>query len=561
MLKNKVLGVVLSVVFAVTATANERYVKQTQEAVPGEFLVKMRAKRGFSVQASQKLIQDILVRTFGSRSISKINALVMDQRIQKVKLADSRGIKAAVSALKADPRIQYVEPNYILRAYDLPNDADFSRQWDMYNTGQADSSGAVGSAGADINVAPVWKRGFTGSKDLIVAVIDTGIDYNHRDLKDNMWVNAGEIPGNNIDDDNNGVVDDVYGANFVEADAPTGNPMDDNNHGTHCAGTIGAKGNDSYGITGVNWNTSLMAVKFLSGEGSGTLEGGINSIKYAQKMGAKVMSNSWGASGFSQALYDAVAETVDADVLFVAAAGNSNADTDSTPHMPSSFNIANVVSVAASTNVNTRASFSNYGKRSVHVAAPGNYIYSTVAGGGYDSYRGTSMACPHVSGIAALVWAYNKDMTAVQLKERLIKTSTPLSSWKKLVVAKGVVNTEQAFDNVVPPNDEPKEEQWVSMDYALESDHPYANDTDKAYEVLVPGAKFVRVVFEKFETEARYDYVHVETADGERVDSLTGLLDGYVTEYVKGEKLILRFKSDWSEVRYGFKVAKVQYIP
>lgn len=551
-------------VLSTTANANLFKKKSAEpESVSGEIIVGL--KDGFSLMSAKSSVKAAIAQSFGVNQILSMESLIMDEQIQKIRIRDEKKAKSIITELKKNPQVKYAEPNFIYRTMTAPNDSEFARQWDMVNTGQLDrpaggtSPGQTGNRGSDINVQPLWDRGITGSRDILIAVIDTGVDYNHSDLKENIYTNAGEVAGNGVDDDGNGIVDDVHGASFVSG-AGSNASLDDHNHGSHCAGTIAAEGNNRNGITGVNWQASILPVKFLSATGGGSLDGAVNSIKYATRMGAKIMSNSWGGGGYSEALKDAIIEAKNAGILFVAAAGNDSSDNDASPTYPANYPVDNIVSVAATDNRDVIASFSNYGRNTVHVAAPGKNILSTVKGGGYEIYSGTSMACPHVSGVAALVWSGNPNLTYAQIKQRLIETSTPVRGLRTKVLAKGRVNATNAYDNVIPPTSEPAENAWVSQDYGVESAHPYAANANQTFEVSVPGATHIRVVFEKFDTEARYDFVQVESPTGEVVDSVTGSRDGYVTEYVTGNKLILRLKSDFSEQRHGFKVSKIQVI-
>jgi len=546
--------------------------KQASEpaAVPGEFIVGLAS--GKSVQEAKSALRAQLAQSFGENEIVSIDSLAMDSRIQKVRVRHASKSKSVLSELKRNPAVRYAEPNYIYRT--LTNDTHFSRQWDMVNTGQRDkpeaeatptNPGQTGTPGSDINVQGLWNRGITGSKDIVVAVIDTGLDVTHPDLRDNVWTNPNEIAGNGVDDDHNGVVDDVHGANFV-ATAATGNPADDVDHGTHCAGTIGARGDNHEGIAGINWDVTIMPVKFL-GEQGGTAEGAINAIKYATKMGAKIMSNSWGGGGYSQALFDAINDASKQGILFVAAAGNGGFDgigddNDSVPNYPSNYETPNMLAVAAIDNRDGLTKFSNFGKKLVHVAAPGMNILSSVpvASGSYKIFSGTSMAWPHVSGVAALVWSHEPNLSMAQLKERLIKTSVPLRTLRSKVVAKGRIDATNAIDNVVPPSNEPAEDLWVNRGFALESPHPYVANFNQTYEISVPGVKYIRVIFEKLATESGYDTVSIESTSGEVMDSVSGSKDGYVSEYVQGDKLVLRLKSDSSEQAFGFKISQVQVI-
>jgi hypothetical protein len=277
-----------------------------------------------------------------------------------------------------------------------------------------------------------------------VAIIDTGIRYTHQDLAAQVWHNPGEIPGNGIDDDGDGYVDNVYGINAITG---SGDPFDDNNHGTHVAGTIGAAANNTGPHVGVTWQVRLMACKFLDASGSGYNSDAIECINFAVARGAKIMNNSWGGGGYSQALYDTIAAARDAGVLFVAAAGNNGEDADIFSHYPSSYALDNIVSVAALDRTDNLATFSNYGRNGVHLGAPGVSIFSSTAGSDseYQYFNGTSMATPHVSGVAALVVARYPGITVSELKQRLINTTVPVPALAGRCVSGGRVNAYNAL--------------------------------------------------------------------------------------------------------------------
>lgn len=352
-----------------------------------------------------------------------------------------------LNKLKADPRVEAVEYNYRVHANLLPNDTSFNNLWGMHNTGQ---SGGV--LDADIDAPEAWDIQ-TGESSVIVAVIDTGVDYNHIDLVDNIWTNPGEIPGNGIDDDGNGYIDDVHGYDFYNND---GNPMDDHYHGTHVAGTIAGRGNNNLGVVGVSWNASIMPIKFLSSGGGGSNADAIESILYASEMGAHILSNSWGGIYFSQALMDAIEVSHTEGTLFVAAAGNSSSNNDFYPHYPSSYDVPNIVSVAATDRYDNLASFSNYGLTSVDLAAPGVSTYSTYPGNGYTTLSGTSMATPHVSGAAALLLSQDPSLTNIQLKTALINNVDVLASLTGRMVSDGRLNIFTAIqDDSISPVPEP----------------------------------------------------------------------------------------------------------
>jgi subtilisin family serine protease len=299
---------------------------------------------------------------------------------------------------------------------------------------------------AKIRAPQAWDLS-TGDPDLVVAIIDTGIDYTHPDLAANIWTNPGEIPANSIDDDGNGYVDDVHGYDFYNND---GDPMDDHFHGTHVAGTTGAVGNNGVGVAGVNWHVRLMALKFLASSGSGPVSGAIGALEYAARMGARISNNSWGSGAYSQALYDAIKNAQVADHLFVAAAGNSYANADTQPTYPAAYDLDNIISVAAMDKSDGLAAFSNWGVRTVDLGAPGVSILSSVLGGGYASYSGTSMATPHVAGAAALLYALHPDWGYAQAREQLLATTRAVPALLGRTVTGGVLDSYNAMSNNNP---------------------------------------------------------------------------------------------------------------
>lgn len=352
----------------------------------------------------------------------------------------SAELEQKAKALMATGLYEYVEPDWIVTVSQTPTDAAFTdgSLWGLRNTGL---SGGV--AGVDVNALPAWAV-TRGSQTVVVGVVDTGIRYTHQDLAGNMWVNPGEIPGNGIDDDANGYIDDVHGINGI---TNTGNPMDDNDHGTHCAGTIGATANDAGQIVGVAWNVKLMALKFLSASGSGSTSDAIKCIDYGVAHGAHILSNSWGGGGYSQALRDSIEAASAAGVLFVAAAGNSSSNNDLTQNFPSNYDPANVVAVAAVDRTGALASFSSYGAQTVDLGAPGVAILSSTASSdtSYASFNGTSMATPHVAGVAALIKSHFPSATMVEVKNRLLATTRPLASLAGRTLTGGMVDAHAAL--------------------------------------------------------------------------------------------------------------------
>ena len=367
--------------------------------------------------------------------------------LRSVQLAPEVSVEAALAAYKSNPYVLYAEPDFRIQLEATPNDPRFSSLWALNNTGQTG-----GTFDADIDAVEAWNT-TTGGGTTIVAVIDTGVDYTHPDLAANIWTNPGEIPGNGQDDDGNGYVDDVHGYDFVNLD---GDPMDDHSHGTHVAGTIGAVGNNGVGVAGINWNIQIMALKFLDAFGGGFTEDAIAALNYAVAKGAKISNNSWGGGGFSQALFDAIRNAQSAGHIFVAAAGNESNNNDSFPFFPASYNLDNIISVAATDHNDNLASFSNFGATSVDLGAPGVSILSTTPANTYDTFSGTSMATPHVAGVVALVRELHPEWTYSQVVTQILSTVDPVSALAGTTVSGGRLNAAAAVGAPVPDTRGPR---------------------------------------------------------------------------------------------------------
>lgn len=420
--------------------------------VPGELLVRLKPSNSPSSdgEAAQSSPFDDLGQVAARYPLGGHTNLESDQfsssEILHLRLDDrsETSLEQALLQLHQDPRVAYAVTNDLLTPLDssgqppknlslqravVPNDLD-SRLYGMERIsapiGWADTSG-------DRSNSP------------LIAVIDSGTDYNHPDLKANIWVNPGEIPGNGIDDDGNGVIDDVHGYN---AAGKNGDPMDSGSHGTHVAGTVGAVGNNGQGVTGVSWEARLLPLKFIEG-GFGDTADAIAAIVYADSQGARITQNSWGGSNANQALVDALKAS---PALHICAAGNSGNNSDVKPLYPAAYANHNIVAVAATDQDDNLAKFSNYGRESVDLAAPGVDIYSTVPGDNFALKSGTSMAAPHVSGAAGLILNKFPNLSNEQLKERLMFSTDRLPHLEEKLVSGGRLNLARALENDrVPP--------------------------------------------------------------------------------------------------------------
>ncbi len=362
--------------------------------------------------------------------------------------------KSTLSSLMEDSRIEYVEENQTWTIdpiisgealSEVPSDNMYSQQWGLNNTGK-NSGSFTAKAGEDINAEDAWPI-TKGHEKLRIAVIDTGIDWKHPDLKENMWVNEAEKNGKEgVDDDGNGFIDDIHGYDFANDD---GDPTDGHGHGTHCAGVIGASHNGK-GVAGVLDKVNLIGIKFLTDRGSGTTVNAIKSIEYAIKVKAHVMSNSWGGGGFSQALKDAIVAAKEKGIIFVAAAGNSRSNNDSRATYPANYDVSNVISVGSMDSDGKKSSFSNYGAKTVHVFAPGRDILSTVTNGKYRKMSGTSMATPFVSGIVGMALAADgpTDKNKGTMRKRMVLTSKKTDLLNQYSVSAGRVDAYRALEKI-----------------------------------------------------------------------------------------------------------------
>src|SRR5688572_4372272 len=335
--------------------------------------------------------------------------------LEVIELPQGVSLDAALAGYRASAHVEFAEPDHILSINAGPNDPRYvdGSQWALNNTGQR---GGVNDA--DMDAPEAWEFQSAAS-NIVVAVIDSGVRYTHEDLAGNMWRNPDEIPGNDRDDDLNGFIDDVHGADTASG---TGAPFDENGHGTHVAGIVAAVGDNGRGGVGVSWAAQIMALKFLDSTGNGYTSDAIEAIDYARRNGAKVINASFAGPEYSIAFRETLLRARSAGIVFVAAAGNETSDNDVAPTYPASYELDKVVTVATTTRHDRQAGLSNFGAQSVHLAAPGESIYSTyiLDDSSYIEMTGTSMAAPHVAGAVALVRAYYPGETHRQALDRVL---------------------------------------------------------------------------------------------------------------------------------------------
>jgi subtilisin family serine protease len=414
------------------------------EIVPGEVLVQYKSGPGLVSRAFQVSgLQGQVVEVIHTNAMRR--AKVPGVAVLRV----AGNVRDAVSRLMMDPAVAFAEPNYVYRTQVVSNDTYYTNGslWGAYGDASPLFTNQYGSQAAE-----AWNAGKTGSSSVYVGVIDEGVFTSHADLAPNIWTNPFD-PVDGIDNDGNGYVDDRNGWDFAGNNNTVYDGTSDD-HGTHCAGTIGARGGNGVGVAGVVWNVTLISGKFLGSSG-GTTANAIRAVDYFTDLKTRhglnivATSNSWGGGGFSQGLSDAIARADAAGILFIAAAGNGGTDqigdnNDSVPNYPSNYTSANVIAVGSITSTGARSSFSNYGATTVDLFAPGSGIWSTIPGrrnaSSYGSYSGTSMATPHVSGAAALYKSLNPSATAAQIKAALLNSAVPTSSLTGRCVTGGRLN-------------------------------------------------------------------------------------------------------------------------
>ncbi|HUN01984.1 MAG TPA: S8 family peptidase [Niabella sp.] len=409
------------------------------EYVPNEIIVKF--KKGISEAGKSSFLKTIQAEPYSTFRTEVIENIGEDGEY-------------VIARIKGDPmdlvkyrssEIEYMEPNYIYHTLETSNDPFFldGTQWNLMNSPYG------------TNVANAWANGNTGSSNVYIAVLDEGYMYNHEDLIKNAGVNTKEIPGNGIDDDKNGYVDDVYGWDFYNGDNTIYDENQDN-HGTHVAGIIGAEGGNGKGVSGIAWNVKLISGKFMGPTGGYTPKA-VEAIEYFIKLKQKGMNivainASWGNYNYSEILKEAIEKANNAGILFIAAAGNNSNNNDDKPLYPASYNLPNVISVANLSSSGMLSAASNYGKKTVHLAAPGSGIMSTIPNNGYGIKDGTSMAAPHFAGAVALYASIYPNDNIKMIKMAILNSVMPMPSLKDKCITGGRLNLTKFFKTTGPFN-------------------------------------------------------------------------------------------------------------
>lgn len=447
-----------------------------------------------------------------------------------------------------------IQPNYL---YHLQENEDpaLSSSWALSNWGQMISQWGNGVPGFDIGSLEAWKHS-TGSAQVKVAILDSGIRFNHEDLRANLRPEKTELIENGIDDDGNGWKDDPLGWNFI---SQSNKPKDDNGHGTFCAGILGADWDNGKGSRGLLEKVSLLPIKVLDHLGQGSTATAIEGIEYALKSGAQIANISWGGNQFDPALYQVMKEATEQGLLIVAAAGNSGSNNDdpSESVYPASFSILGLISVAAYDAKGERAAFSQVGKQRVAIGAPGVEVFGTELEG-YGFRSGTSFAAPHVTGVAALLKAKFPDLNNFELEKRILETGEPLHFYERNYTRTGkFVSAGNALLGRIP-QDITLPQKWHRIAYHQSSEHPYSADSQWSLKIKEPGARFLRLHFKSFETEKKFDWVTLKDQSGKMIYRYSGNLSSFTSAEAIGDEIQLEFSSDFNRQYYGFDIDYIE---
>lgn len=547
------VAAILSLTVSCTQKKNETASQKSsvQAVVPGELVVQLAgSEEEFRVKYSKEYSIQLLDQE-------------MKAYLLKSKGSVGKELKT-VKELQSSGDFLLVEPNYVIQANAklerAPRDPKWLELWGLKNYGQQAPSGGEGLEGADIGALQAWEVS-KGSEEVLVGIVDTGIDYTHPDLAQNIWINEKEKNGQpGVDDDSNGYTDDIYGWDFVSEKRSTPNngqvgdsdPMDDNGHGTHVSGTIGAVGNNGVGVVGVNWKVKLMALKFLSAEGSGGSADEFRAIRYAAKMGVDVVNASYGGGSPSKLVMMAIQAAGLKGMLYVAAAGNDSSNNDETPSFPANYPLANLISVAATDNRDQLAEFSNYGYQTVDIAAPGVNITSTVptemegkeVKNPYATYSGTSMATPHVVGAAALLLAAKPELrkNPAEVKRVLLASGDVLpqllsktKSGARLNVGNAVLGKIQ--NNILTSGT------WSNETMTLKTPAHSTEKWDYVWKVSRPGAKALRLHVSMGLIDTAFDTVSIIDSEYRLVAQLPALIADEWLPPVLGDTVYVKFSN------------------
>ena len=427
----------------------------------------------------------------------------------------------------------------------IVNDPMYSQQWYL----------------PQIGMPQVWSQQLTRLTQTRVAVLSTGIDWTHRDLLGNIYANSGEAGDasyNGIDDDGNGRIDDYRGWNFAQGGWDT---LDRLGRGTHIAGVIGAVGNNNQGIAGMAWRASILPVKITDDAGVGSVTAAIEGLAYARSLGARVIVLDLETVTASPELEAAITEAIAAGAVIVVPAGDAGKSLDEEPKFPASLSIPGLITVAGTARTGLLHTTSNFGFGSVTVAAPGVEIRTTLLRGAYGPVSSSAVAAAQVAGLSAILMERNPTWTPAQISTRIQDSSVPSRQLYRTVGSSGNVSAINAINGVVPPRLDPPNELWVDEAQFFESPHPYPINFSQELSISVPGARIMRVVFKKIETERRYDQIRL-FGRGARdpFETLDGSMSNYISEYVIGDEIRLNFTTDNSGNYYGFAIERVQVI-
>lgn len=505
--------------------------------------------------------KDFRLMSLFQNSISKKSPEVLSQDLGLITIRTNLVIdgKALAQSEFFKDAVEYIEPVVYVKHFVLPTDPLFNTQWGLRNDGGPDDAGHIGIPGIDINAEKAWDIE-TGSKRTIVAVIDTGVNYLHPDLQQNIWTNFKEYIGiSGIDDDRNGYIDDIHGWNF---DLNNNDPMDENGHGTHCAGIIGSHANNGIGTVGVNWNVSIMPIRFLNASGAGSSDAAIKAILYAANNGAHISSNSWGGFGSSDAMNEAIAFANSKGSLFVAAAGNESNDNDWQSVYPASYNQPNIISVGAIDNAGEPTWFTNWGKQKVHVSAPGMKIKSTYLLDGYKVLSGTSMATPYVAGIAALLKSHEPNLTHLEIRERILNTAIPYGPLTDKNRMDGYVSAYTALKNIRVPVELTQPKRWPHIQYILESLHPYEDNKTYTFEIKAPSdVKQFSILFDRLDLERGRDFVILYDQGGNEIQRFSDYKKtDFYSVIINGNYAKIVLTSDQSIPRDGIYISQLAVL-